>query len=246
MAGKIHTDNKVAIKSGDVTIPGFFCRPSGSGPFPALIFFHGTDGFQPTHRKLARELAHEGYAVLIPEWFGGKLPRRLSWDMLPPADLRTLGLWIRKLQEVDGRRLGLMGASRGGGLALYAGSVIPEVRAIVNYFGLTSWPGGMESFCRLPLNPDNHLDFLQKIVCPILSFHGDRDTIVGVKNTFLLDQTCQRFGIEHHYTIYPGVDHSFIWSGNPRYNRDAHRDSWIKTLDFLKTQLSGLHFQDIL
>ncbi|MEA2107815.1 MAG: dienelactone hydrolase family protein [Pseudomonadota bacterium] len=237
MAGKIHPDSKVAIKSGEVTIPGFFCRPVGKGPFPALIFFHGTDGFQPTHRKLAIDLAHEGYAVLVPEWFGRKVPWRLSWDMLPSADLRAMGLWLRELQEVDGKRLGLMGASRGGGLALYAGSVIPAVRAVVNYSGLTCWSEGMDSFRRLPLNPDDHLDFFKRVSCPLLSFHGDRDTIVGVENTLLLDQTCRRFGIEHHYTIYPGVDHSFIWPSNPRYNQDAHRDSWIKTLAFLKKHL---------
>ncbi|MEA3240483.1 MAG: dienelactone hydrolase family protein, partial [Pseudomonadota bacterium] len=80
-------------------------------------------------------------------------------------------------------------------------------------------------------------NFLQKISCPVLSFHGDRDTIVSIENTLLLDQACRRFGIEHHYMIYPGVDHSFIWPGNPRYNRDAHRDSWIKTLAFLEKHL---------
>jgi dienelactone hydrolase len=234
----IELDDNVKMKSGDVVIPGFFCRPAGGGPFPALILFHGTDGFQPTHRKLAVDLAHEGYAVLVPEWFGPERPRRLSWEMVPPADLKAMGEWIKKQPEVDDRRLGLMGASRGGGLALYAASLIPGIRAVVNFFGLTCWSGGMEEFRRLPFNPGDHLDFLRRVSSPILSFHGDRDTVVKVENTFMLDRTCRRFGLEHHRVIYPGVDHSFIWPGNPRYHRDAHRDSWKKNLAFLNRRLS--------
>ena len=240
MTGRIEADQKknVLISTGDVSIPGFFCRPTNRGPFPGLILFHGTDGFQPTHRKLAVDLAHQGYAVLVPEWFGPDRPKRLSWEMLPPGDLEAMGRWIKKQPGVDNLRLGLVGASRGGGLALYAASLIPEVRAVVNFFGLTCWSGGMEEFRRLPFNSNDHLDFLRRVSSPILSFHGDRDTVVSVKNTYLLDRACRRFGLEHHYVIYSGVDHSFIWPGNPRYHRGAHRDSWEKTLAFLSRRLS--------
>ena len=239
MTSRIQTNNSVSITSGDVTIPGFFCRPAGSGPFPALIFFHGTDGLQPTHRKLAIDLAHEGYAVLVPEWFGQNLPARLSWEMLTGMDLEAMGLWLKAVDGIDPRRLGLLGASRGGGLALYAASVIHDVKAVINFFGLTCWTKGMEEFRHLPLNANDHLDFLHRISCPVLSFHGNRDTVVGVENTFQLDQACRRFGVNHRCIIYPGVDHSFIWPGNPRYNRDAHRDTWVKTLAFLSKNLKA-------
>ena len=235
---EINRKENVAIVSGEITIPGVFCRPPGQGLFPGLILFHGTDGFQPTHLKLAADLAHEGYAVLVPEWFGPQRPERSGWEDLPPVDLDAMGKWVREQPGVDGRRLGLLGASRGGGLALYAASLIPGIRAVVNFFGLTCLTGGMESFRCLPFNPGDHHDFLRRVSAPVRSFHGDRDTVVGVENTFRLDRACRRFGIEHHYTIYPGVDHSFIWPGNPRYQRDAHRDTWEQTLAFLRCRLS--------
>ncbi|MBN2332530.1 MAG: dienelactone hydrolase family protein [Deltaproteobacteria bacterium] len=227
----------VVIPAGEISIPGFFCRPETGGPFAAVIVFHGTDGFQPQHRELAATLAREGYAVLVPEWFGDQLPRRRSWDMLPPEDLAAMGGWIGAAEAVDDRHLALLGASRGGGLALYAGTVISGVRTVVNFFGLTCWHGGMDSFKQLPLNSDDHLDFLSRLPCPVISFHGNRDTVVPVENTYLLDNACRRLGIKHPYHIYPGVDHSFIWPGNRRYHPEARRDSWTRMLAFLKKQL---------
>jgi dipeptidyl aminopeptidase/acylaminoacyl peptidase len=107
---------------------------------------------------------------------------------------------------------------------------------VVNYFGLTSWKGGLEEFPHLPLSKEDPLGFVQDIPCPILSFHGDQDTVVPVKNTYQLDDACRRFNVEHDLVIYPDVNHSFVWSGD-KYDKTAHLDSWNKTLKFLKLNL---------
>jgi dienelactone hydrolase len=142
-----------------------------------VIVFHGSDGFKRNHAEIARKLAKEGFDALAPTWFGGD-PARSHWDAVRPEDIIVTVSWLKQDSTVDINRLGLMGFSRGGGLAAIFGALIPETKAIVNFFGYVSWRSEIEKFSYLPLNRDDPLDFIQKMTCPILSFHGDRDTVV--------------------------------------------------------------------
>lgn len=232
--GKIIT-KEITLKAGNVKIPGFLCLPEAMGPFPIVMVFHGSDGFKPNHAEIAEKLAKEGFAALAPTWFGGD-PARPHWDTVRPDDILAAVSWLRRQSKIDLNHLGLMGFSRGGGLAVIFGALIPETKAIVNYFGYVSWKAEFEEFSYLPLNPDDPLDFVQRIPCPILSFHGDRDTVVSLENTLRLDQVCQRYRVGHQYVLYPGVNHSFVWPGD-KYNKDAHLDSWERALRFLKAKL---------
>ncbi len=226
---------KTAYRAGAVEIPCLFCLPEGEGPFPPVMVLHGSDGFKSNHARIARNLAREGLAALAPTWFGGKAPRA-HWDQLHPRDI-TAGLsWLESRPAVAADRLGLIGFSRGGGLALVMGALLPQTRAIVNYFGLTGWQGGLEEFSHLPLNASAPYDFVRRIRCPILSFHGEMDTVVPVEDTRNLDAACRKYGVRHDYVIYPNVNHSFVWPGD-KYRQQAHADSWEKTVAFLKKHL---------
>jgi carboxymethylenebutenolidase len=228
---------EITYRAGDAKIPGIFCLPDGQGPFAAVAVLHGSDGFKSNHADIARKLAEAGFAVVAPKWFG-VLPERSHWDRVRPEDMTGVASWFKKEPVVDSNRLGVVGFSRGGGLGLIMGALIPTTKAIVNYFGLTAWKNGMEAFRNLPLNPFDHLDFVKNISCPILSFHGAEDTVVSVEDTLQLDLACRKFGLDHTAVLYPDLDHSFIWPGD-KYNRKAHEDAWDKTLRFLKTNLSG-------
>ncbi|MCP4369197.1 MAG: dienelactone hydrolase family protein [Deltaproteobacteria bacterium] len=226
---------EISIQAGEVHIPGHFFYPDGDGPFATVVVFHGSDGFKPNHGEISHGLAGEGFAVLVPTWFGGH-SLRSHWDKVHTQDLEQMANWLRNQPNVDSGRLGCMGFSRGGGLALIFSSLVRQTRAVVNYFGLTSWKCGLEEFPHLPLRKEDPLHFVQEIPCPILSFHGEKDTVVSVENTYQLDDACQRFGVEHNLVIYPDVNHSFVWSGD-KYNKNAHRDSWKRALKFLKLNL---------
>jgi dienelactone hydrolase len=230
---------KISYPVADINVSGFLCLPEGQAACAAVIIFHGSDGFKPNHEMIARKLAKEGYAALALTWFGEASPRA-QWSEVRADDILPAVVFLEQLPMVDADKLGLIGFSRGGGLALIMASLIPQTKAVVNYFGLTAWKNGMEEFCHLPLNQSEHLDFVKNISCPILSFHGKKDMVVPVDNTIELDTTCKKYGVDHTYFLYPDVDHSFIWYGD-KYNRQVHADTWAKTLLFLKTNLSVSH-----
>lgn len=227
---------KIFYPAGDIKVPGFLCLPENLAPCAAIVIFHGSDGFKPNHEMITRKLADEGFAALAPTWFGGASARS-HWREVRAADILQAIAFLKQQPTVDSDKLGLIGFSRGGGLALIMGSLMPKTKAIVNYFGLTSWEEGMEEFGHLPLNPNAHLNLVGKINCPILSFHGAEDTVVPAENTLNLDVICRRYSVDHEHIIYPGVNHSFIWPGD-KYDSKAHHDSWDKTLKFFKQNLA--------
>lgn len=228
-------EKKASYWADDLEFPCVLCTPSGEGPFPSVMVLHGSDGFKPNHAQIARILAREGMAAFVPTWFGGDSPRS-HWDGVHAGDLSAGIAWLESIPTVNPDRLGLIGFSRGGGLALILAGLRPQVKAIVNYFGLTAWQGGLQEFPHLPLNASDPYDFVRHISCPILSFHGANDTVVSVEDTRNLDIACRKYGVRHNYAIYPNVDHSFIWPGD-KYQQHAHMDSWKKAIAFFKQHL---------
>jgi carboxymethylenebutenolidase len=57
----------VSFKSGKLTLKGLFWKPSGTGPFPAVLFNHGSE---PRPQRFATRQAEgflkQGYAVFVP------------------------------------------------------------------------------------------------------------------------------------------------------------------------------------
>ena len=107
-----------------------------------MIVLHGSDGFKPNHEEIARKLAAEGFAALAVSWFGGASARS-HWRALRADDILHSVAFLKQQSTVDAEKLGLIGFSRGGGLALIMASLIPQVKSVVNYFGLTAWQGGL-------------------------------------------------------------------------------------------------------
>ena len=61
---------RVTFKSGDLTLVGFLFRPAGPGPFPAVVWNHGSEpnpGGGPQFDSVAAIFVPAGYVVFAPE-----------------------------------------------------------------------------------------------------------------------------------------------------------------------------------
>ena len=128
---------QISYPAGDTTVPGILYLPGDQADCAAVIVFHGSDGFKSNHEMIARRLAKEGFAALALTWFGGGSSRSL-WSAVRAEDILQATAFLEQQPGVDADRLGLIGFSRGGGLALIMAALIPQTKAVVNYFGILS------------------------------------------------------------------------------------------------------------
>lgn len=107
---------------------GVFCHPGASGPYLAIIVLSGSDG--NICENQAALLASHGYAALALRYFGAEgLPERLVH--IPLEYFETGIQWLQKQNVVNGDKIGVIGLSRGGELALLLGAIFPAIKAVV-------------------------------------------------------------------------------------------------------------------
>lgn len=112
---------------------GYFFEPSGHGKHPAVIVIGGSEGGLQPQVAEAALLASHGYAALGLAYFRGyatqnpllaKLPRELV--KIPLEYFKHAANWLLKQPGVAGKRVGIMGWSKGAEAALLLASTWPK------------------------------------------------------------------------------------------------------------------------
>ena len=79
-------------------------------------------------------------------------------------------------------------------------------------------------------------DRLQGGTCPVLGLYGGEDHAITDAIPALADaMTAAHRRFEYH--VYPGAPHAFFNDTRSAYRVDPARDAWVRTLDFLSTEL---------
>ncbi len=121
-------DDLVRVPVASGSLVGTFFAPGDGKRHPAIVVLGGSEG--GLHDEQARLLAEHGYAALALAYFGvDPLPQKLR---AIPVETVSRGIdWLVARPEVDRTRIGLLGTSKGGELALLAASREPRIRATV-------------------------------------------------------------------------------------------------------------------
>ena len=114
---------------------GRFFRPAPGGPVPGVLVLGGSEGGLASYvMREAALLAGHGFATLALAYFYiGSLPDRLAG--IPLEYFGGAIRWLKDQPSVRGDRLGVVGTSRGGELALLLGAHYPALEAVVSYIG---------------------------------------------------------------------------------------------------------------
>jgi hypothetical protein len=62
-------EKEIAVRTPDGTADGIFFAPEGRGPWPGVLFLTDIGGIRESQNEIARRVAGEGYAVLMPNLF---------------------------------------------------------------------------------------------------------------------------------------------------------------------------------
>jgi dienelactone hydrolase len=214
----------VTYQSKGAPVRAVLCQPVGHATqLPALIFLHGDGGAsvlpppgaplgpeaKPMPIGLYRDLALKGYVTLGIAYFSqtpAPGPDPDSFDAVAEAErLKYTPTWLRIIDDgvtflqsqprVDPTRLGLVGWSRGGYLALLDGTKNPAYRAVVAISGFAD------------------ADFAQHVtkMPPTLLLHGDVDDMVPVTNAYAVRDSLKAANRPVEIYIAPGGNH--LWLG---------------------------------
>lgn len=211
-------------------------RPSGAGPFPALIILHGTHGFAQEYVELARDLARRGVLGVAACWFdghrgvGARYITPIECDGGPPfvdapgverfrlarESVNALVASVRALPDAQENQIALFGHSRGGGAALdyvllHTGAVNAVVLNSAGY-------------------PPEVTARAAEVDVPILLMHGTADTPAGGGSPFTNVTMARAFeaalrnagkGVEAVY--YEGGGHETIFTVRTQYEDALQR-----------------------
>jgi len=220
-------------------------QPLGTAEFPGLLLI-------PGHARTARDLftfgqalAREGFAgvAVTPPGYGQSegLP-----DFVGPMTIKTLTAAYRKFQRepyVDARRMGIYGYSRGGMAASLLAVQLDDVRAVVLGAGVYDFKKAYDEVTiegiredmkkETGLTPEgikerSSILFMEKLNCPVLILHGEKDTIVPVSQALLLRDRLTALKKDFEIKLYPVNEHSI--GGN---------EVLTVSLDFFNRRLMG-------
>jgi len=135
-----------SFNSGDVHLSGILVEPNTAGPFPAVVFVHGSGAStvdRPAWKLHANAFLSRGFAVLVYDKRGsGKSSGNLATaDYADLAqDVVSAVAFLRARPEIASSRIGLFGRSEGGWVAPLAAQRLGDVRFVIASSGAAVTP----------------------------------------------------------------------------------------------------------
>ena len=237
-------EERVETPGDDRAIPGFFARPEGD-PVPSVLLIPDIWGANPFYHDVARRLAGEGFAVLLPDLFVRQDPlpeqsrpaviaRKATLDETKTlTDIAGALTWLRG-HPATTSAIGTVGFCMGGTLVMLAAAREPLPEASVAFYGFPVRQTG-------PLAPINPLTEAEQgaIRSPLLGLWGDQDHGVGMDNVAAYDTLLTRQGAEHEFEVYPGLPHGFLTFDPDAPAYESAQDAWRRALSWLRPRLSA-------
>ena len=125
-------DDVIRIPVQERGLVATFFASQDSSPRPTVIFVSGSEGGM--NEFFASLFASNGFTTLALAYFGIEhLPKRAS--EIPLEYVETAVEWLKGRAEVAPGWLGIHGTSKGAELALWAGALFPDVKAVVSLNG---------------------------------------------------------------------------------------------------------------
>jgi len=229
----------VTFKSGDLQLKGFIWKPDGAGPFPAILWNHGSEKRPAAADTVAPYFVNRGYVFFVPHRRGqGRSPGRYIIDQLKEA--KSPDEWSRllvslneahlqdqlaalkhltSLSYVDQDRLAIMGASLGGIQTLFAVEGAYGYRVAVVCSGASQvWRRSADLRTRLT-------DSAGKATVPIFFFQAQND--YDLTPSRVLSEKVKSTGQYAETKTYPAFGsnrqegHNFCWAGTSTWGPDV-------------------------
>jgi carboxymethylenebutenolidase len=211
---------------------GYLVQPAGAGPFPAVLVIHENRGLNPYIEDVARRAAVAGFIALAPDGLypAGGYPgndddgRRLQAG-LDQAKLRSDMLNSARFlgtHRLSNGRLGATGFCYGGSAVNWLATELgADLRAGVPFYGAAAAS-----------------EDVPKIKAALLVQLAENDPRINAMWPGF-EAALKAAGVRYEMHQYPGTQHGFHNNSTPRYQEDAAKLAWVRTVAHFRKTLGG-------
>ncbi len=216
--------SEVQIPASDANIIGYLARPSSEVIAPVILVCHENRGLTPHIQDVTRRFAKAGYVGLAVDLLsrqGGSAA--VGTDNIPGAlgsidpaqfveDFKSGWQYLQSQPFADVARVGMTGFCFGGGVTWQLAVHMPELLAAVPFYG-----------------PHPDASDVPSINAAVLAIYGENDGRINGGIPAIEAAMAANSKI-YEKMIYPNADHAFHNDTGSRYNPEAAKDAWERTL----------------
>ena len=216
--------------NGSGKMRGYLARPAGAGgKLPSVLVVHENRGLNPHIEDIARRLALDNFLAFAPDalfplggYPGSEDDARALFQKLDAAksreDFVSAVPWLAKHDASTGK-VGVVGFCWGGQMSHYLATRVPELAAAVPFYGPA--PAPTEA---------------AKVKSPLLVHFAETDQRVNATWP-PYEEALKAAKVPYQAFTYPGTQHGFNNDTTPRYDAEAAKLAWSRTLEFFKKNL---------
>jgi carboxymethylenebutenolidase len=211
-------------------VSGELAEPSGSDRAPAVVLVQEYWGVNAHVKSLAERLAKEGFLVVAPDLYHGKIAKdageaaKLMTELDTIEAMKEIGAAVAFLKEHPrgNGKVGIIGFCLGGALSFAAACHVEGLSAVVPFYGVP---------------PAEKVDYA-KVSAPILAHFAKRDEWATVAKGEDIKKQCEAHGTSMQLEVYD-AGHAFMNDTRPEaYDDKSAKLAWQRSVDFLKKHLS--------
>lgn len=215
---------------GGGTIKGLLSRPiDATGKLPGVVVVHENRGLNPYIEDVGRRAGLAGFISIAPDALtplggypgnddeGRTLQRQRDRNEMLEDFIAAFD-YLKSHPECDGN-IGVVGFCFGGWISNMMAVKVSDLKAAVPFYG--GQPSAEET---------------AMITAPLMIHYGDLDTRVN-EGWPDYEAALKANNKEYQVFFYPDVNHGFHNDSTPRYNEEAAKLAWERTIGFFKEKL---------
>jgi carboxymethylenebutenolidase len=236
-ASSSHVQNAMDVKSEFVKYQGesgeikaFMAWPQTGNKFPAVLVIHENRGLQPHIQDVTRRMAKEGFLSMAPDALSplGGTPENdqaKAVSMIGQLDKdKTIKDFVAavkylKTHPLSTGKVGCTGFCWGGGMTNQVAVASPDLDAAVPYYGMQPTAEQVPS-----------------IKAPIMAHYAGDDSRID-QGIPAFEEALKKNHKEYQIFMYEGAQHAFNNDTSDRYNENAAKLAWSRTIGFFKDKL---------
>ncbi|WP_229007221.1 dienelactone hydrolase family protein [Methylophilus sp. Leaf408] len=212
-------------------VRGYLVTPANAkGKLPTVLVVHENRGLNPHIEDIARRLAVDGFIAFAPDalfplggYPGDEDKARELFQKLDQAksreDFIASAAALKKLPQGNGK-VGVVGFCYGGGISNFLATKVSDLGAAVPFYG--GQPADEE---------------VAKIKAPLLLHYAGQDERINA-GWPKYEAALKAAKVNYQTFIYPDVQHGFNNDTTPRYDAEAAKLAWGRTVQFFRQHLA--------